>query len=297
VFFKIAIYTRIKIQMGWTEDHMGNFGFVNLTSTSEMIAANRIQATWRSFVVERDAAVERQEAKLNKLMNFADTRPTECSTTVPMCQEADGSSRDFFGRPVKFPRKRITFNGNEFAEFQNGVRLHFPSVGVDGDKKESCLFTSAMNAWTCGAFQLPIPKQSSFFEGYAKKWNESSSAEEWDDYLKTTIKLLENGTVVRLWGDRGGFKKLYPNDKPMVVKFQKHLALYRAEKRLARLEAESRKRKMNRSRLNPEAKCFTPVVIAKPVTSRDQYEVLEDIEAKFQRLLELHQPVCIAVPL
>jgi hypothetical protein len=271
--------------MGWFSDHE----LTTLKSVSEMVSANRIQATWRSFVVERDAAVERQEAKLNKLTNFMETRPDD--NQEPLCSER--SSCAFFGRQVKFPQKRITFNENEFAEFQNGMRVHFPSVGVDGTKKGSCVFTLALNAWisrTDGVWD-------SYCEGYAKKWIETSSAEEWDTYLQTVISLLENGEVVRLWGSQGGHVRIYPLNKNIVIRFQKHLALYRAEKRLARLEAESRKRKMKRSKLNPEAKCFSPIVIAKHVTSRDQYEVLEDIEAKFQRLLELHQPVCIARPL
>ena len=272
---------------------------VIMRSVKNSIAATRIQRTWRSFRVELYSGVERQEAKLNKLFNFMETRPTAEETKE--FGEAERCSSSFFGkgRWLKGPPpalKRIHFHEKEFAEFPSGIRLPFQSVGEDAQEKSSCIFTLVVNSWI-NRGDIPFG-QESFFEGFAKKWVDSPSSKDWMGYLSTVIELLDNREVVRLWGDRGGTRKIYPNNKGQIVAFRKHFQLYLAEKRLVLLKSELRNRKMNRAKLNPMAECFTPMMISQSSkTSRNQHDELNDILAKFNRLLELHQPVCIATPL
>jgi len=255
---------------------------VILRNARNTISAARIQATWRSFQVEREASVERAEAKLNKIMNSDRELGLTASAPANICL------------PLAPRVPRISFNMDELAQYSSGTRIRLPAEKNDAMKKSSCLFTFVMNSWLNYS-----GNHETFFDGFAKKWVSDPSSEHWPNYLKTVIKLLEDREVVRLWGWTGGTVKIYPLKQAKVIEFQKHLERHFSEKKLELLQGEYKKmalRGAGISSLNPNAASFTPIDV-----SGSGYwgpgEILDDIDARFQRLMNTHQPVCTVTPL
>jgi hypothetical protein len=267
-----------------------------LRGAKRQIAATRIQKTWKSFLVDLNSRVEREEAILNQITNPLETRSENCSP-----------------EPIKAVQKPPVFFGDLVTVKDDNNVIFAESVEeFDGCEKSSTNFTMIVATWLDH-----MGTNESFFGGVVKKWVDSPSSSNWSSYFTEILQLLKNGEVVILWGHTGGMKKLFPMNQGKITDLQNMWKLHLAEKKLDALlnlqEEISAKKNQRIVMLNSSAKEFNPneACVAPPVPagllkmaavsgearlrlhSQSCKDEEDDIEERFMRLLSLQQPTCI----
>jgi hypothetical protein len=196
-----------------------------LRAVTRQISASRIQNTWKSFLVERDARVEREEAILNQIINPLETKSENCSPEEP---DPNRTSRQL----LRWMRveKKVVIGDLVSAKDHDDIIFAEPIEEFDGCEKSSANFTMIVATWLDH-----MGTNESFFGGAVKKWGDSPSSSNWSSYFTEILQLLKNGEVVILWGHTGGMKKLFPMNQGKITDLQNMWSLHLAEKKLARL--------------------------------------------------------------
>jgi hypothetical protein len=282
----------------------------------ELIATIRIQKTWRSFLVDRDARVERAEAILNQIMNPIETR----------------ENRDM-PDDISYSRKSVSIG--EASEVKTDDNVIFAEVIAEDEMKEAhWSFNQTINMWfefleTHGSeMKFNGFTRETFFDEIRKKsWFTCSSSSHWPELFEDLLKLLEDGPVV-LWGHAMNqrFRKVFPLDRGGIEDLMKLWKLHLAEKKLEKLTfiregSAERRRQLAEKKLeklsfvledegtllplingtwlpNGSEELFTMNHSAEvfiPGSSWGKKE--DDLEERFMKLLAYSQPTCNVSPL
>jgi len=224
-----------------------------LSRMIRQIAATRIQKKWRSWKIEQMAEVERAQAKMHKIENLVG--PSWKS------KESDKIEDLLEGMDVIKDKTLLTFSETCEARTKNDFTYREFIHKEDGKEKGTTKFTLLVNSWTSY-----LGNKKEFFNGPGKVWADDPSSKDWIDHLERVILLLENKVTVMLWGQGGGYKKLYPPDKRTINDLKDYWRLHQLKKEIAELQGEEknakkRKRKRKRYQMNPLAEEFFPEVL------------------------------------
>ena len=217
------------------------------------IAATKIQKTWRSMKIEQMAEVERARAQMHKVENLVGPSwKSKCSDKIEDLLE---------GMDVIKDKTLLTFSETCEARTKNGFTYREFIHKEDGKEKGTTKFTLLVNSWTSY-----LGNKKEFFNGPGKVWADDPSSKDWIDHLERVILLLENKVPVMLWGQGGGYKKLYPSDKRKISELKDYWRLHQLKKEIAKLQGEEKaakqgKRKRKRYQMNPLAEEFFPEVL------------------------------------
>ena len=221
----------------------------------EYIAATTIQRTWRSLKVEQMAEVERARATMHKVENLVG----------PSWKNKDSDQIEDLLEGIKVIKDKtlLTFSETCEARTKNDFTYQEFIHKEDGKEKGTAKFTLLVNSWTSY-----LGNKKDFFNGPVKVWADDPSSKDWIDHLERVILLLENKVPVMLWGQGGGYKKLYPSDKRKISELKDYWRLHQLKKEIAKLQGEEkaakqgkRKKKRKRYQMNPLAKEFNPDVL------------------------------------
>ena len=198
-----------------------------LHRVQKTISVFRIQNTWRALKVEQMSEIERARSKMHKVENSMNFGPSW------MREEAkcDGIKELWENVEEKKKQDRLTFGTENEARTSNGFTYKESLESDDGDKKGTTKFTLLVNSWCSFAGEKKY-----FFDGYAKKWADDPSSEDWDKYFERVIQLLEHHVPVILWGATGGNKRLGSFEKEMVKDLRNYWELYKIKKEIAEMK-------------------------------------------------------------
>jgi hypothetical protein len=243
----------------------------------KVVAAIRIQKTWRSYVLDRTAHLERAEAQLNKINN-----EVECGDEIRY--DAD---------PRKTKKKTVVISDLSLAcqgtlrEMKDNCHLIYAEEIelVDSNERSSYAFTVLAKMWKTWRG----PGETFFTNKTVLKYLKIVGEEDMEEFMDLLINRCVDGYATRLWGHTGGYLVVYPLNK---AKYQDMRMMWQTH-----MESEEK------STLNPKAPEFVPSFIASKSYSDVPLEkkkevTIEDLDKKIQRLLLLQDsPVCIAQPL
>lgn len=257
--------------------------------------ATRIQNTWRMYKIDKDAHFERLEARYNKLSNFD-------FTDVKYCTNEKDEKTDKVDKSIKFSHDIEGMDG-DMKDFVDITTL------VDGTQRNKNIFTNAILLWYNSLSKID------FFDGACKKYVDSGSSVYWDEWLIDIIERLKNGEMVILWGNLGGYKKLYPLvDMNKIVAFRDAWTEYNvvesSDEDESDIESEDIKsdkivndmekfvKDMKNMSLNPNAKTFVPGETWLPTKKRTAEDIILQLDEKIQRLIDMqcvhNTPICYA---
>ena len=250
-----------------------------LRNATRQIAATRIQKTWRSFIVDLDSRVEREEAILNQFMNTDDTKVENCPPD-----------------PIKNVQKPPVVFGDLVTVKDVDDVIFAEHVEEDARKEGYWLFNRVCSQWFCPSHEKEFyngPLEEFFSQEYLKDWVDGPYSSYWGEFFEELVQLLEEGSVIVLWGDAKiqRMRKLFPLNKAKLVDLQKMWKLHLAEKKLNRLinlqEEVSAEKNHRVVQLNASAKEFNP---NEPwVVPRKEGD---DLEMRFMKLLALQELTC-----
>ena len=173
-----------------------------IRNLKKSMMATKIQKTWRMHQIDKDAQIERLDAKINKYENkgFTDEKK--------------------FTNDVKKTMKRVYFENRSIVKHIDDIYNEMTDMN-DGTEKDINGFTCTMAKWFA-----TLGKNEKFFDGYVNKYVDMPSSKKWNDYLEEMIKMLENGNSVTLWANLGEYKIVYPYKKYIVKDFKKYWNIY-----------------------------------------------------------------------
>ena len=254
----------------------------------KVVAAIRIQRTWRSYVLDRSAHLERAEAQLNKINN----------------KECDDESR-YSEDPRKTKKKTVVISDLSLAcegslrEMKNKKHLIYAEEIelVDSNERSSYAFTVLAKLWKTWMG----PGETFFTNKTVLKYLKIVGEEDMEESMDLLINRCVDGYVTRLWGHTGGYLIVFPLNK----------AKYQDMRKMWQTHMESEEKCVegvviglsDKFTLNPDAPEFVPSFIASKSPSDFPLEkkkevTIEELDKKIQRLLALQEtPVCIAQPL
>ena len=180
-----------------------------IANLKKLIAASRIQNTWRSYAIDKNARYERYVAKYNKVANGNITNEKHCIPSEKM----------------KIDKKNVSFGYNLMAVnvMDSNEKLYYEPIETeDGSEKDMTLFTLTFASWL-----THLGNKEDFFIGFPNKYVNSPGSKKWNEILDSLTDILDNGQIVRLWGHLGGTKTIYPLQKLKVKLFQKHWNIYK----------------------------------------------------------------------
>lgn len=195
-----------------------------LNRVQKTISVIRIQKTWRALKVEQ---IERARSEMHKVENLMNCGPSwmreeaKCDEIKELWENVE----------EKKTQDRLTFGTENEARTSNGFTYKESLDSDDGDKKGTTKFTLLVNSW-CSF----TGEKKYFFDGYAKKWADDPSSEDWEKYFERVIKLLEHHVPVRLWGYSGGNKRLGSFEKEKVKDLRNYWELYKIKKEIAEMK-------------------------------------------------------------
>ena len=195
-----------------------------LDKVQKTISVFRIQNTWRALKVGQ---IERALSKMHKVENLMDCGPSwmkgeaKCDEIKELWENVEEKKK----------QDRLTFGTENEARTSNGSTYKESLDSDDGDKKGTTKFTLLVNSW-CSF----TGEKKYFFDGYAKKWADDPSSEDWDKYFERVIQLLEHHVPVILWGATGGNKRLGSFEKEMVKDLRNYWELYKIKKEIAEMK-------------------------------------------------------------
>ena len=173
-----------------------------IRNLKKSMMATKIQKTWRMHQIDKDAQIERLDAKINKYENkgFTDEKN--------------------FANDVKKTMKRVYFENRSIVKHIDDIYDEMTDMN-DGAEKDINGFTRTMANWF-----TTLGKNEKFFDGYVNKYVDTPSSKKWNDYLEEMIEMLENGNSVTLWANLGEYKIVYPYKKYIVKDFKKYWNIY-----------------------------------------------------------------------
>ena len=215
------------------------------------LAVMRIQKTWRSLKIEQMAEVERARANMHKVENLVG----------PSWKNKDSDKIEDLLEGMKVIKENtlLTFSETCEARTNNDFTYHEFINKEDGKEKGTTKFTSLVRSWTSY-----LGNKKDFFNGSGRVWAEDPSSKDWFNHFERVILLLENKVTVMLWGQGGGYKKLYPPDKRTINDLKDYWRLHQLKKEIAELQEEeknAKKRKRKRYQMNPLTGEFFPEVL------------------------------------
>lgn len=232
-----------------------------LSQTMRSLYATRIQRSWRRCLreAEAEAEAERALAQMNKYENM----------DGPSWKGGNGEAGAIVDllEPMEVMKgeDKVTFSPTREARENNDETYNETLDCVDGKEKGTVKFCLLVNSW----FSF-VGEKKKFFEGFAKVWVDDPSSENWTEYLESVIKSLENGEVVRLWGDFGGCKIINPTKKGKIKELRDYWLLYLIKREIKMLK-EGQNTSFNPEKmldiLNTLQKEEQPVCYAYPVVS------------------------------
>ena len=214
----------------------------------EHIAATTIQKTWRSVKIEQLAEIERARSKMHKIENsFGPSWGNKESDNIEDLLE---------GMEVIKDGTVLTFSTECQARKKTGSTYYESMNEEDGKEKGTTKFTLLVHSWISYTGE-----KKDFFNGYAKVWADDPSSEDWMNYFERVILLLENKVSVKLWGQGGGYKNLFPGDKKTINDLKDYWRLHQIKKEIMELQAETKKTAKKRKRkINNISKDLDPLV-------------------------------------
>jgi hypothetical protein len=244
----------------------------------KVVAATQIQKTWRSYVLDREAHLERAEAQLNKINNKD-------------CSDENRYNED----PRKIKKKTVVISDLSMAcegslrEMKDMKHLIYAEEIelVDSNERSSYAFTVLTKMWKSWRGQ----GETFFTDKTVHKYLKIVGEDGMDEFMDLLINRCEDGFVTRLWGHTGGYMIVYPLNKgkynDMREMWKTHLE-----------ENEKENPTTKKSTLNPGALAFVPSWSSKGSPEKKKEVTIEDLDEKLQKLLTLQAtPVCIALPL
>ena len=177
-----------------------------IRNLKKSMMATKIQKTWRMHQIDKDAQIERLDAKINKYENkrFTDEKK--------------------FTNDVKKTMKRVYFENRSIVKHIDDIYDEMTDMN-DGTEKDINGFTRTMANWFA-----TLGKNEKFFDGYVNKYVDMPSSKKWNDYLEEMIEMLENGNSVTLWANLGEYKIVYPYKKYIVKDFKKYWNIYESKR-------------------------------------------------------------------
>lgn len=268
-----------------------------LRNAKMTIMATRIQNTWRMYKIDKDAHFERLEARYNRLSNFDFTDIKYCTNE----KDDKTDKTDKVDKSVKFSHDIEGMDG-DMKDFVDITTL------VDGTQRNKNIFTNAILLWYNSLSKID------FFDGACKKYVDSGSSVYWDEWLIDILERLKNSEMVVLWGNLGGYKKLYPLvDMNKIVAFRDAWTEYNVVESSDEDESEDESviesdkivndmekfvKDMKNMSLNPNAKIFVPGEILSPPKKRTAEDIILQLDEKIQRLIDMqcvhNTPICYA---
>ena len=172
------------------------------------ISALKIQSTWRSYLIMKNAREERELAKYNKILNHVYVHQNNCKNDE--C--------------VKKNHKKVFISEfQDVMDTDNTVSTEQVCYS-DGKDKETSIFTYMVNSWLCF-----FGENETFFNNHVKEWVNTDSSLNWGDYIEQLIQILNDGEIATLWGKQGGYKKITPSEKKYIINLQNQWNLYKEE--------------------------------------------------------------------
>jgi hypothetical protein len=250
-----------------------------LLHLKKSMMATKIQKTWLMYKIDKDAEIERLEARYNRLNNFV-------STDIKYCKDVDKEPK---GTLLKFSHDVDGIDENSII-FSGITELQ------DGTNRNKSIMTNAINLWYAQF------DKDDFFNGACKKYVDSGSSIYWDEWLVDIIKRLENGEIVYLWINLGKYKRLVSNDDKKIIKefydawtkFNEDLIDYDTDELIdydtdelledMELFSNDITESMKNMNLNPVANTFSPGIIWLPACSkkRKAEDIIMELDAKVQ---------------
>lgn len=248
-----------------------------ISMIGKTIAATQIQRTWRSYVLDRSAHLERAEAQLNKINN------KDCSDETRYSED-----------PRKIKKKTVVISDLSMAcegslrEMKDKKHLIYAEEIelVDSNERSSYAFTVLAKLWKTWMG----PGETFFSSKTVNKYLNIVGEDDMDEFIDLLINRCEDGFVTRLWGHTSGYMLVYPLNKGKYTDMREMWKTHLEEK-----EKEKEKTPTKKSTLNPGALVFVPSWSS---PEKKKEVTMEDLDEKIQKLLTLQAtPVCIAQPL
>ena len=242
----------------------------------KVVAATQIQRTWRSYILDRDAHLERAEAQLNKVNN----------------KECDDENR-YDEDPRKIKKKSVFISDLSMAcegtlsEMKDKKHLIYAEEIelVDSNERSSYAFSVLAKMWKTWM----RPGETFFADKTVLKYLKIVGEEDMDEFIDLLINRCEDGFVTRLWGHTGGYVLVYPLNKGKYNDMREMWKTHLEEKSVSTDKKSS---------LNPKALAFVPSWSTKASPEKKKGVTIEELDEKIQKLLNLQaSPVCIAHPL
>ena len=175
-----------------------------IRNLKKSMMATKIQKTWRMHQIDKDAQIERLDAKINKYENKGFT------------------DENNFANDVKKTMKRVYFENKSIVKHIDDIYYEMTDMN-DGTEKDINGFTRTMCNWFAA-----LGKNEKFFDGYVKKYVDMPASTQWNSIIDNMVEMLENGKPVILWANLGSTKTIYPLKKNIVKDFKKYWDIYQS---------------------------------------------------------------------
>lgn len=174
----------------------------------QQVAASRIQATWRSYLIMKKSSIERELAGINKILNTECVKDANCSDNKKTTTTKSVNIKDI---------QIVKENDNNL--FTEQVYL------LDGNEKDTAIFTKFVNQWLCF-----LGDRENFFNLHMKKIINTPISKYWGDYLQELIHLLNNEESIILWSHNSRHRKIYLQDKKKIIDLKDQWRIYKEKK-------------------------------------------------------------------